>query len=62
MCAQSIGSVQDAVQLYVFWRGDEDPVQWLAHERCLAERTLITRQPIADASEKRSSSKRDRAG
>jgi hypothetical protein len=48
--------------MFVFWPGDEDPARWLAHERCIADRTLITQHPLAEQKEGRPSSRRDRAG
>jgi hypothetical protein len=62
VCAQPVAEVKSAVQLFVFWPGDEDPARWLAHERCVAERTMIRQQPLAEQKEHRPSSKRDRAG
>ena len=61
VCAQPVAEVQSAVQMFVFWPGDEDPARWLAHERCVAARTLIRQPPLAAQKERRPSSKRDRA-
>jgi hypothetical protein len=61
ICAQPLGEVQHAVQMFVFWPGDEDPARWLAHERCVADRTLITHQ-LGERKEGQPSTKRDRAG
>jgi hypothetical protein len=61
VCAQPVTEVKNAVQLFVFWPSDEDPARWLAHAGCVAERTLITEQRLAEQKDRRPSSKRDRA-
>jgi hypothetical protein len=61
VCAQPVADAQAAVQLFVFWPGDEDPARWLAHEQCIAEQTLIRQLPLADPKHERPTSKRDRA-
>jgi hypothetical protein len=61
VCAQPVAEAQSAVHMFVFWPGDEDPTRWLAHTRCVAERTLIRQPPLAEQKEERPSSKRDRA-
>lgn len=59
ICSQAIG--EDAVQLFVFWPGDEDPTPWFAHERCLKQRTEIRREHVAEQKQNRPSSGRNQA-
>jgi hypothetical protein len=47
--------------MFVFWPGDEDPARWLAHERCVVDRTLIMPQ-LVERKDGQPSSQRDRAG